>query len=265
MAFLDNCKGFLFYTIPTSLILFLPLWKLYWKFRHFKGVVVISTFSSWAYLAISLICDNGQYLAFRGFEQLRSLHSTSYSALLSEVLAVIALFIATFCSSGLLLLFHSSACPLFKPPTLLRAMPSYKFFAIWTVSRFLAGYVHATIDDPLMRICLLLGLQLIVFISTLASWHCTRFKTPHTALIFGQVIRLTLYLLICLEVLFPELAGPYNGNGLKISDISQFLMQILFVATALQIIMAIIVGIWVKPKDFNFKLNHLFNQKKKKN
>jgi hypothetical protein len=68
MAFLDNCKGFLFYTVPSSLILFVILWKIYWQFKDNKAAAVLTSFSSWAYLAVSLVCDNGQYIAFRSFE-----------------------------------------------------------------------------------------------------------------------------------------------------------------------------------------------------
>jgi uncharacterized membrane protein len=73
MAFLDNCKGYLLYTVVSSSVLFVGLWKIYWKIKHYKISAVISSFGSLAYLVISLVCDNGQYLSFRGFEQLRSL------------------------------------------------------------------------------------------------------------------------------------------------------------------------------------------------
>jgi hypothetical protein len=206
MAFLDNCKGFLLYTVPFSLILFVPLWKLYWRFKDYKAAAMLTPFSSWAYLAVSLICDNGQYLAFRSFEQLRSFQPMSGLGILSQLLAVIVLFLAVICSCGLFLMAHSIACNLFKPPTLLRFVSSYKFLGIWTASRFLAGFVHAYIDDPLIRISLLLALQLMIAASTLLSCHCTRFKTPHIALVIGQLTRLILYSLVCLEVAFPQLA-----------------------------------------------------------
>jgi hypothetical protein len=203
MAFLDNCKGFLLYTVPFSVLLFVILWKLYWRFKDYKAAAVIITFSSWAYLAVSLLCDNGQYIAFRSFEQLRSFQPMSGLDILSQIFAVIVLFFAVICSVGLFLMAHLIACSLFKPPTLLRFVSSYKFLGIWTVTRFLAGFVHATIDDPLLRISLLLALQFIVTFTTMLSWSQTRFKTPHSILIFGQVVRFTLYSFICLEVIFP--------------------------------------------------------------
>jgi hypothetical protein len=198
MAFLDNCKGYLLYTMPTNTILFLILWKIYWRFKEHKLIAVLSHFGSFAYLALSLICDNGQYLAFRSFQQLRSLEPTNSIAILSSVLAVIALFFATFCSFGLFMAAHRFACKLFKPPTLLRSINSYKYFGVWTGARFIAGFVHAVIDDPLNRICMLLAIQLLVVVSTGLSWHSTQIKTPHTALIFSQIVRLLLYSLACL-------------------------------------------------------------------
>lgn len=146
MAFLDNCKGFLFYTVPSSLLLFLILWKIHSRFKSYKAAAVLTSFSSWAYLFVSMICDNGQYLAFRGFQSLRSLQPSNQFAVLSEVLAFISLFFAAFCSFGLLAATHSFASRFFKPPTLLRLIPSYKFFCIWTSARFFAGFVHASID-----------------------------------------------------------------------------------------------------------------------
>lgn len=73
MAFIDNCRGFLVYTLLSSVLIFAVLWKIYWLLKDKKIAAVLSAFSSWAYLAVSLICDNCQYLAFRGFEQLRAL------------------------------------------------------------------------------------------------------------------------------------------------------------------------------------------------
>jgi hypothetical protein len=67
MAFIDNCRGFMLYTVPFSLVVFYGLWRIYWRFESYKVVAIISPFSSWAYLAVSLICDNSQYLAFRAF------------------------------------------------------------------------------------------------------------------------------------------------------------------------------------------------------
>jgi hypothetical protein len=67
MAYLDNCKGFIVYTAPSSTLLFLLLWKIYWLIKEYKMAAVLSTFSSLAYLAVSVVCDNNQYLAFRGF------------------------------------------------------------------------------------------------------------------------------------------------------------------------------------------------------
>lgn len=244
MAFLDNCKGFLLYTLPFGLLTFLPIWKLYWLFKHRKVAALICNFSSLAYLAISLICDNGQYLAFRSFEQLRSFHPINHMNLISQVLAIFALFSSVFCSFGLLLITHKLACKLFRPPTLLRAIPSYKFFGIWTATRFLAGFIHATIDDPLDRILLLLALQFIMVLSTALSWPLSRFKSPHTVLMAGQVARLALYLLAVLEVVFPELAGSIDMDG-RISSVSNFLIQVMFFSSVLQIFLTFCVGILV--------------------
>jgi hypothetical protein len=121
-------------------------------------------------------------------------------------LAIIVLFIAVFCSFGFFLIAHPIACNSFKPPTLLRFIPSYKFLGIWTSSRLLAGFAHANFDDPQFLISFLLFLQLFLVASTLLSCSCTRFKTPHLALIIGQVTRFVLYSLVCLKVAFPQLA-----------------------------------------------------------
>lgn len=65
--FLNNCKGFLIYTAPTSIAMFLILWKIYWLGRNYRLAALIKSFSSWAYLVIALIGDNMQYLSFRCF------------------------------------------------------------------------------------------------------------------------------------------------------------------------------------------------------
>lgn len=33
LFFLNNCKGYLLYTVPFSTLIFIVLWKLYWRFR----------------------------------------------------------------------------------------------------------------------------------------------------------------------------------------------------------------------------------------
>jgi hypothetical protein len=50
-------------------------------------------------------------------------------------------------------------------------------------------------------------------LSTALSWPLSRFKSPHTVLMAGQVARLALYLLAVLEVVFPELAGRIDLDG----------------------------------------------------
>jgi hypothetical protein len=249
MPFLDNCKGFLIYTVPSSLLMFLLLWKLYWIINHYKISAIIRAFSSWFYLLISLVGDNSQYLSFRAFEQLRSFQPTNYLIIFSQFLAVTSLFIAVICSCSLLPVAHSIACRLFRPPSLLRAIESYKFFVIWAGLRFIAGYIHATIDNSLLRISFLLALQMTMAISTILSWPCTRYKTPHTTLIIGQIARLLLYLLICLEVIFPSLAGSFDFSD-YVSDISLLLVLIMFIASVLQILLTILIGAFVKSKDF---------------
>jgi hypothetical protein len=80
-------------------------------------------------------------------------------------------------------------------------------------------------------------------VSSLLSWHCTRFKTPHTVMIVGQVARTALYLTVTVEVAFPSVVREMGG-------VSTLLVEVVFAATVLQIVMAVVVGAVVVPRDF---------------
>jgi hypothetical protein len=73
LIFVNNCRGYFLYTFPSSILIFLILSKLYSLLASYKLKLasILVTFSSWAYLIISLIGDNLQYLSFRCCEQLR--------------------------------------------------------------------------------------------------------------------------------------------------------------------------------------------------
>jgi hypothetical protein len=73
LFFLNNCKGYLLYTTPFSVIMFAVLWKIHWKIKIGKIAGFLRSFSSWAFLGVSLLADNAQFLSFRGFSQLRFL------------------------------------------------------------------------------------------------------------------------------------------------------------------------------------------------
>jgi hypothetical protein len=75
------------------------LWILQKKFgrSHPKVTALLISFSSWAYLIISLFGENLQYLAFRCFEQFRYfVPNRGILSLISITLALIFNFLAIF-------------------------------------------------------------------------------------------------------------------------------------------------------------------------
>lgn len=68
------------------------------------------------------------------------------------------------------------------------------------------------------------------------------------ALIVGQTARFILYLLICMEVVYPEIVGLLDNTG-SVSELSLLLVQIVFIANSLQIFLTILVGVIVKRKE----------------
>jgi hypothetical protein len=108
---------------------------------------LFSSFSSWAYLIISLIGDNLQYLSFRFFEQLQYL--VPDRGILSYVSILITIhigFIAIFCAISTYFLAISIAISTFKPTLLLRKHSSCLLQAIFLIVRVVSGFIHAFIE-----------------------------------------------------------------------------------------------------------------------
>jgi hypothetical protein len=61
-------------------------------------------------------------------------------------------------------------------------------------------------------------------------------------MIAGQVARVALYLVVSVEVAFPEVVREMGG-------VSTLLVEVVFAATVLQIVMAVAVGVVVVPRD----------------
>lgn len=61
-------------------------------------------------------------------------------------------------------------------------------------------------------------------------------------LITGQCARLVLYLVVCLEVVFPEVVERDKQGENRISEVSYFLVQVMMLASGLQIVLTGVVG-----------------------
>lgn len=248
MSYIDNCRGYLLYTMPVSILTFLILNKIYHRFRAYRLSSVLISFSSWAYLLLSLIVDNAQYLSFRGFQQLRALALSNSIAIFSLTVSSLGLFTSLFCSIAVLPLSHMFALKIFRPPTLLKFFPSYKYLSLWSGIRFFSGLIHALIDDALLRITLILILQFVLAISALVASPHARYKSAQATLVVGLVMRLVLYVTIFFEVLYSEKLRTVI-TILAISGVSFILVAVVFIFNSLQILLNVAVGFMAQAKD----------------
>jgi hypothetical protein len=208
LFFLNNCRGYLFYTVPSSVLLFFIFSKLYYALsvRKLELAKLLIAFSSWAYLIVSLLGDNLQYLSFRCFSQLRYvIPNRGILSYISIILSINIGFIAIICAICTYFLALSWTSSNFRPTLLLKRHNSCYYLMFWLVARMISGFIHAYIDDALQRITFLVLLQ-----GVLASLSCcfvslARYKTSLTIVVFGYIIRFLLYLVAWLEILFPEL------------------------------------------------------------
>jgi hypothetical protein len=144
LFFLNNCKGYLLYTVPFSTLMFVALWKLYWRFHQSKFASVIASFSSFAYLFVSLVGENAQFLAFKCFEQLRfvvPLGGKLYY--LNLVLTYTVLFACLICVISLYVLAWNMARQTFGPIILRRIFTAFVFLGTMGFFKFVFGFIHA--------------------------------------------------------------------------------------------------------------------------
>jgi hypothetical protein len=208
LFFLNNCRGFLFYTVPFSVLVFFLLHKLYSALaaRRLKLAKLLVTFSSWAYLIVSLVGDNLQYLSFRSFQQFRCIaHKKGILFLTSTILTINIGFFTLFCAIGTYLLAICLAKSTFQPSLLIKSQFSIFFLGIWMTARVFSGFIHAFIDDPTIRLITITVLQGLLAISSGYSAPMARYKASLLSIVFGHIVRFFLYLFVLFEILFPEL------------------------------------------------------------
>jgi hypothetical protein len=151
LFFLNNCRGFLFYTVPFSVLVFFLLHRLYSALaaRRLKLAKLLVTFSSWAYLIVSLVGDNLQYLSFRSFQQFRCIaHKKGAITIVSVFISLSVGLLSLLCSFLTYYFGFYWAVKTFKSSILRRTRAASIFLTIWLLSRVFSGFIHAFIDDP---------------------------------------------------------------------------------------------------------------------
>lgn len=247
LFFLNNCKGFLMYTVPISTLVFFLLWLLHNKIRKYKLSSILSTFSSWSYLLASLIGDNSQYLSFRSFSQLRfCVPIIGPLSLLNLILTLVVLFATLFLTLSLYFLALWLSPSTFKSSILRRSLRSFVLHGVWICGKFASGFVHAFIDGDRMRMGTILLIQVLMTASAVygAVERTAMRKGAFAMLAIGQTFRLALYLVVYIEMTL--------GTGLTIvidvalTQLTLVLVASLFGCLVLQILLVILSQIFFK-------------------
>lgn len=247
MELLNNCGGYLLYTVPSSVMIFLAVSWVHSKISQYKVAALLMSFSSWGYLAVSLLGDNLQYLSFHSFQQLRAAPQPGLVALLSRVVALLVLFVTLVCALCLYYLSLRWANRSFRPSLLRKTRRAAGFLSFWLACRVLSGFMNAAVDEARLRMALVVALQAAVVVSYVASAPHARYKTSLACVVVGHVMRLALYVVALCELVWGSLVAD-PSNNLVMTDVSMAIIYGLFGANALQIVLHIVVGILVKKK-----------------
>jgi hypothetical protein len=237
----------LLYTIPVSFLSFYLIFIFHNSIEPYlpKLAGFLVTFSSWAYLIISLFGDNLQYVSFRSFEQFRYLNPSGTLSLISIILAVTINFLAIVCAVVTYFIALKWANSKFQPALLKKHHQSCYYLGTWMITRFFSGFAHAYIDNKIERLSFLLSLQILMVFTSAHSGLIARFKFSLTFMVYGQIVRLLLYLLALFEVAFPEMINIISNHGCMI-DLSYSLIICLYIANILQIGLHIFIGVITK-------------------
>jgi hypothetical protein len=194
--FINNCKGYLLYTLPFSAIMFLALWKIRWRYYENRNLaVILRSFSSWSFFVVNIISDNAQFLSFRGFSQLRFLVPNGFLGFVSLTIALFMIVTVVLCAISLYMLSWKWALGSFRSVLLKRNLPAFCMVSLWIGIKVAEGFVHATIDNSNIRILLLFWLQICVLASLVfcSYLRIQRYKCTYATLIAGYFFRSMLY------------------------------------------------------------------------
>jgi hypothetical protein len=205
--FLNNCRGFLVYTLPMSTGMFLVVWKLYWRLHKTKYFKLLPrTFSSWTYFLLSIFGDNIRYLSFRCSQQLRFLFAiTPTPYLVSNVLSIVILFLTCFLSITLYLLLPTNKSsdsnkylptpsspnprPSFQTPIFTNHLASHFLLATLSFTKLITGWTHAYLDNTSIQISVLLLMQCLVLGVVIGGVTLSRYKSSYVFLMCGEMVK----------------------------------------------------------------------------
>jgi hypothetical protein len=126
-------------------------------------------------------------------------------SLTSNIIAINVGFFVIICAVGTYLLAINLAVSTFQPSLLTKTHLSAFFLGLWMVARVFSGFIHAFIDDSVVRLISITALQGVLAVSSAYSAPMARYKASLTCIVFGHIVRFFLYLIVLFEALFPEL------------------------------------------------------------
>lgn len=134
----------------------------------------------------------------------------------------------------------------FRSPFLRRRFNAFKILSLWICIKGTEGFIHAFIDDSLIRISTLLVLQSCMIISLVICgfFRFPQYKISYTLMTAGYIFKLALYFILMIEIASKNQINftEINVIDTAFSKLTLTLFALIFICNVLQIILGVIAS-----------------------